>query len=856
MKPTLYLLFILAMYITNIQAQPGSLDMTFNQNDVGFAFGDGFVNDLTQAGYVATVLTQPDGKVLVGGGFTQYNQHNHNQIIRFNSDGSVDNTFSTGVGFNSFGALYDMALQSDGKIVVAGSFTSASGTSRNAICRLNSDGTLDTGFDPGDGFENLVPGPAARVEKIALQDDGKILATGIFSHFDGTQVSNLCRLNSDGSLDATFDAGTGIDNCGLSGWMNAMVPLANGKILIGGFFQCFNGQSQKYLARLNSDGSIDSSFLISDQISNTVQDIEVQTDDKIVVTGEFTYFDGSPVDHVLRLNSDGSLDNTFSATIGVGVIYQASIQTDGKIILGSVRLNSDGSIDPSFDTGIGFWQLAIEDMVIQPNGKIIIVGPDYYDGIWHDDLMRINTDGSLDDTFPGDFYTGTGFNGIVNSVRGLPSGKIMVGGEFTMYNGQIVRHLVRLNSDGSLDPTFSVPDDFAVIVFDMEIQQDGKIVVVASPVGTASSYYFSGPRRIARLNIDGSYDASFIIDSSPPGMDVEIQPDGKIIVVGNFSLVNGVPGYDNVVRLNPDGTLDASFQPETNASSFSSSSSLVEAAVQPDGKILLAGTYYSTQGNPATVYLRRLNSDGSFDNSFDLGSGFNGSVTNIKFHNGKILVSGSFTTINGQARNGICKLNFDGSLYAPFTTNGGFDIGPWDISVQNDGKILAAGSFESYNGVVANGLVRINSDGSIDPTFQVGSGFTGLGWSSVRTTSEQADGKIVVGGKFISFDGIGRNRILRLEGDIATNNEEIPTSVHSNDVKVLIGNTFVNISSSESLQSICLYDNQGRLVVEQDIGSPDNVTVKFDDTALSSGLYIISGQGQTQNFTSKVNILK
>ena len=853
MKPTFYLFFILAMSVTCVHGQPGSLDMTFNQNDVGFAYGDGFVNDLAESGSIASVLSQPDGKVLVGGRFTQYNQHNCNQIIRFNSDGSVDNTFSTGIGFSYLNGLYDMALQPDGKIVVAGSFISAAGTSRKGICRLNSDGSLDTSFDPGVGFEISGSQNAARVEKIALQADGKILTSGIYTHFDGTQVSNLCRLNSDGSLDNTFDTGTGIDNCGPSGWMNAMVPLSNGKILIGGFFQCFNGQPQKYLARLNSDGSIDASFLITDQLSNTVQDIEVQSDDKIVVTGNFMSFDGTPIDHILRLNSDGSLDNTFSATIGgIGVIYQAAIQSDGKIVLGDVRLNSDGSVDASFDTGIGFWPYAVEELVIQSDGKIVVVGPDYYDGIWRGGLMRLNSDGSLNDGFPGGFYEGTGFNGTVNSVRVLPSGKIMVGGEFTKYNGQVARHLVRLNTDGTLDPTFTVPLDFAIQVWDMEIQQDGKIIALAN--NSANSLYFSGARKIARLNVDGSYDASFLIDGTPNGRDVEIQPDGKFIVVGGFSLVNGVPGYVNVARFHSDGTLDTSFQPNTDASNYSQTN-LVKAAVQPDGKILLAGSYVNfSSGN---VYLRRLNSDGSLDQSFDLGSGFDGFVAEIEFHDGKILLGGSFTTIHGQTRNGLCKLNLDGSLYLPFTTSGGFDVGgPWDIIVQSDDKILAAGTFESYNGVTANGLARINSDGSIDPTFQVGSGFTSLGGFPLRTISEQADGKIVVGGEFISYDGTGRNRILRLEGDIATSNEEVPTSEHSNDIKVLIGNTVVNVSSSHSLQSICLYDNQGRLIAQQSIDSRNPMSVEFDDTNLSSGLYIISGQGQSQNFATKVNLLK
>jgi uncharacterized delta-60 repeat protein len=220
---------------TSTFAQPGANDPTFNTIDVGSP-GDGAgFND-----FVLTTVVQPDGKILAGGGFTMYNSvSNSSRIARLNSDGSIDPSFTIGTGFNNY--VYTIALQSDGKIVVGGSFTSFNGTGVNRIARLNTDGSLDLTFFPGTGFNS-------DVATTVVQPDGKIIVGGAFTSFNGAGINRIARLNTDGSLDAAFNPGTGF---------NANVRSINiqsdGKIIAAGEFTSYNGIIRTRIARILRD---------------------------------------------------------------------------------------------------------------------------------------------------------------------------------------------------------------------------------------------------------------------------------------------------------------------------------------------------------------------------------------------------------------------------------------------------------------------------------------------------------------------------------------------------------------------------------------------------------------------------
>jgi uncharacterized delta-60 repeat protein len=346
-----------------------------------------------------------------------------------------DPNFNIGTGFWG-GGVGKILLQPDEKILVTGNFLTFNGASRNRIARLNVNGTLDTFFDVGTGFNNPV-------YTIARQSDGKIIVGGHFTSFNGTSINRLIRLNVDGSLDNSFNIGNGFNS-----WVNSIVIQSNGKIILGGNFQLFNGTTINNIVRLNSDGSLDTSFNIGTGFNSYISSIVSQPDGKIIVGGNFTSYNGTPINRLARLNVDGSLDPSFNISAGFtesnSWLYSIVLQSDGKIVVGGsftafngtsvnriVRLNADGSLDTSFNIGTGF-NSYVNSIVIQPNGKILI-GGDFtsYNGTSVNRIVRLNTNCTLDVTF----FTGSGFDAWVHSIVPQTDGKILVGGNFTTYDG-------------------------------------------------------------------------------------------------------------------------------------------------------------------------------------------------------------------------------------------------------------------------------------------------------------------------------------------------------------------------------------------------------------------------------------
>lgn len=244
-----------------------------------------------------------DGKSYVNGG--AYNGIATNGLVRLNANGTRDTTFS-GLTSNN-GAFFDMEIQSDGKIVCGGSFSNINGITRQAICRLNTDGSLDTSFGGVSGFINTPV--VGEVYDVAIQTDGKILCIGNFSSYSGASRNNVCRLNTNGTLDTTFTSPFSVANAGI---FLRIEQLSDGKILLGGDFQIVSGGTQYQVIKLNSDGTIDNSF---NKISGFAYcpDFEEQSDGKIIVTldGVGNVNDG----RVYRINSDGTTDPTFNELI-------------------------------------------------------------------------------------------------------------------------------------------------------------------------------------------------------------------------------------------------------------------------------------------------------------------------------------------------------------------------------------------------------------------------------------------------------------------------------------------------------------------------------------------------------------
>jgi uncharacterized delta-60 repeat protein len=318
-------------------------------------------------------------------------------------------------------------------------------------------GDLDTSFNPN----SAVPSGAA-IQKMAVQSDGKVLV----SYFFNNQVS-LLRLNQDGSLDNSFNATGVIPN---PGRLNAITIQPDGKILIS--TNTSGGPIDPKLTRLHSNGSVDNSFMIS-AANDDILDIAVQTDGKILVSGNFTSYQGDFARvRITRLNADGSLDNSFSA--------------------GPIPFNGT---------------FGISRVAVQTDGKIIVSG-DFFriNGIDRVRIARLNANGSVDTAFNPGLGIEGGTNRIIQSIKFQPDGKIIIGGDFTNYNGTLRRGVARINTNGTLDTSFNagLPAN-AFQISSVVIQYNGKIVI-----GSDNAF-------ISRRNTDGTN------------------------VSGSFSTINGTP---------------------------------------------------------------------------------------------------------------------------------------------------------------------------------------------------------------------------------------------------------------------------------------------------------------------------
>jgi uncharacterized delta-60 repeat protein len=350
-----------------------------------------------------SIVEQADGKIVFGGYFTSYAGTAANRIIRLNSDFSIDDTFVYGTGFNA--EVTSVAIQSDGKILAGGNFTQYNGVSRNRIVRLNTDGSLDTSFNIGTGFN-------ATVWSIIVQPDNKILVGGGFISYSGQARAGQVRLNSNGSIDSTFQ------NAFTNNTIYQIRLQSDGKVLLGGLFSSVSGVSCGAIARLTSTGTIDPTFQLSGFTTggfNGVYGMEIDENDKIVCVGTFNTYSGASVGaNIARLNTNGTYDNTFNVGVGMtGSTFGVDITpTNGKYFVSGVfdnynsssvgsimRVNSDGTLDTTFNagTGIGYdsnW-FSMPSLVLSDGNYIVSGSFSDYDGTPTTNIIVIDPMGKL-----------------------------------------------------------------------------------------------------------------------------------------------------------------------------------------------------------------------------------------------------------------------------------------------------------------------------------------------------------------------------------------------------------------------------------------------------------------------------
>lgn len=653
-------------------------------------------------GTVSGLGLQPDGKILVGGTFTLIGGGGsgstaRSNIARLNADGTVDASFDPGAN----GLVSSLLTQPDGRILVGGGFTTLGGggtgtTTRNRIGRIESSGALDLSFDPG---------ATSFVNAMAVEPDGQILVAGAFTGLGGgsgtTTRNRIGRLNSDGTVDSSFDPGA-------NQVVYALALQPDGKAIVGGLFTGLGGgtgaTAKTRLGRINADGSLDAGFTTTLDSPTAVQAIALQADGRIVIGGAFnkptavsthTYF--------LRLLSDGALDDAFAPAV-VTQVQRILVQRDGGILTGGfsnvfARWYPSGALDAIFDPGANDRVFAV---AAQPDDKIIVggdftmIGGGGTGGTARSKLARLNADGSVDTTFD------PGANGAVYALAMQPDGKILVGGQYTSIGGggtgnEARARLARLNPDGTIDAGFATI--VSGLVSAIAVYPDGRILVNTGATLDGVTRY-----KITRLFGDGTLDPSFNqgVNTRPESIyTLAVDSLGRVLVGGYFTQLNGASGLvtrNYLARLNDDGTLDESFNPGAN-------SSILAFAVQPDDRILVGGGFTTMggggTGSTSRLRIARLLDDGSVDPDFNPGAASGGLRSVHLQQDGGAVLSGNFVWLGGgtanTARSGIGRVDTLGGLDTGFDPGSTFP-GVRGVARQADGKLVVVGEFTTLGG--------------------------------------------------------------------------------------------------------------------------------------------------------------
>lgn len=672
--------------------------------DTSFKSGTGTAGPTGSA--VHKVLRQPDGKLIIGGAFATFNGSSRSRIARLHEDGSLDTSFDPGAGFNNNAVVYALCLLPSGKILVGGSFYEYAGQAAQRLICLNSDGSPDTGFTASI--------PSGMVMDIKLRGDGKLLVAGSFTRYNGTVVGHIVCIDSTGSLDNTVQASLG----GANAIVNALAIQPDGKILVGGNFTTFNGLSRNRLLRLHADGTLDLSFSSTNNFNNKVNGITVLSDGHIAIGGDFSYVlpSAESVNRFIILDANGIRDPSFLLSKGFSsaVWHINEWPGDRLLVSGSFTeyqhywrrsiafLNRDGSIAESFETGGNGANFTVRTVTGGANNSLYFGGGfSYYNNQFKGGFVKTTENGEIDSLM----HTGTGFSGgDVYKIKELSDGSVLVAGNFNQYNGFSQPGLIRLNADGSVDSTFASHCNIGPgAVFDFALQADGKIILC----GAFSMVNGITRQKIARLHSDGTLDPSF----TPPAPLINsirrilLLDDGKMFVAGGFSNWDGT-GIDNLARLTHDGSIDATFNSGTGGNAIN------DMIIQPDGRIVVAGDFTQVNGTPVNR-IARLEANGTLDTTFSIGTGVDWVINTMQYQrDGKILIGGGFTAVGGLPYSKLSRLKSNGNVDSSFEIGSGFGVGfnaneVYAIHVIDSSRILVTGRFGSYNGVKKNAIVKL-----------------------------------------------------------------------------------------------------------------------------------------------------
>ncbi|MDQ7960906.1 T9SS type A sorting domain-containing protein [Flavobacterium lindanitolerans] len=889
MKNILILLFLLPSFL---YSQDGTIDLDFNNPvHLNNPIYNGFSSSSSSGGAkIYTTKILHNGKIAVYGDFDLYQGIPTNKLAILNPNGSLDTSFNVGLGPDYVNQYYGSSSmiceQPDGKLIVVGSFTTFNGVSKKNIVRLNLDGTIDTSFNVGTSSNGYIT-------CVKLQNDGKILCGGEFTEFNGQAYASLVRLNTNGTIDNSFNIGLGFKNIINSFTEDGIIKTIDiqndNKIIVGGKFLKFNNSVKINLVRLNSNGTIDNSFNIgigggnnttngtnNGQIYRVIYDNSLN---KIYITGIINNFNGSPSYNLLRLNIDGTIDTTFNFTSVIGYnglnsngyIYDMNLQSNGKILLGGeginlnnctgsycsriVQINQDGTLDTTFDCKlVGAYTTvysidSINDSIIV-SGQFTSVN---FEPIYKGSIVKVLQNGLTDLSFNPNLGTDPYTPSFASSIS-LNDGNIIANPTYSInyvypngntngiYNERITAGLIKINSDGSIHQ-----NDYANFLtsnlYSYYLTKDNASNLISSNPfttkigenGLINNSFASTSSIIAPFNVN-----IFVYDHA-------VQNDGKIIIGGNFRYSS--PGNNSyrqrLMRVNSNGTLDTSFNigKGINGASIAGTEgySVNTIALVPNNKIVLGGVFTNYNDNIISNIVR-LDSNGTFDPTFNSGTAFNSNVYKIIYQQdiGKLIVVGKFTSYNSSNSNYIVRLNNDGTIDPTFTSP--FAIGSTDSRVMNmviqpDNKYIISGKIDGVEF-----LKRLNSNGTIDTSF-ANSTYTAVqntfgDYDLIRNISLLPNNKILISGSFDHINSTRRDGIAVLNNSpFLSTNTFNKNSLHN--IYIYPNPATNEFEFNSPIEEVSIYSLEGRFIKK----FKDYETI-FNINELKEGVYILKIKNQ------------
>jgi uncharacterized delta-60 repeat protein len=761
---------------------------------------------------LAAIAVQPEGHILCGG--SSPSSPTVPCLVRLNEDGTLDATYtsnlpsfenSTGVG----PMVTALLLQADGSIVVGGRFNRVGGRDIRGLVRLKPDGGVDETWFIGSGFDGVI-------QQLALQGDGRLLASGSFNTVHGVARPSIVRLDSNGALDPTFT----VDIRDVS----ALLLQGDGHILAGGGFYGVNGQIRPGLVRLqgNSEGAAGIvSFVAAPADVPEASKVQLQVRrtagkrGRIVVpyavsggtatagrdiapsvgVVEFADGDNLPKTITLQMPGDGQAEGDKTLELSLGTPIGGAVLGEPCTVGWTIQ-----DIDCAIEFAIADYRVRESEPWVKLKavrrgnlrgqaavGYVTRAGsarPDlnyffqagvlrFSDGQSETELaVQLKQDnwGGLDSEFWVDLMT--------------PSRGCQIG---TNGNARILiaddrrPGTVRVFFSTNLPPWAITPrfdQNLFAEVNDLALDGNRRVLALFRGIRYPMGSQQAGPSSVARFTLEGEFDYSFSPGGGPGDSTL---PDDDVTALAcrpDWSVLVGTP--TRLVRVMPNG--------QAEAGAFGGVAGCVQAlSVFPDGSFLVAGALRLDQ--PDTwCHLVRRKADGTPDTSFHpVIAGVDNNPTNALIRavaideQGRILVGGAFSSLQGETRWGLARLTpggeidrgFDVRILGP-TPGGGYGRGTVQrILVQPDGAILIAGRINRVNDSVRPYLARLLPDGSVDDSFVP---VLPYGWmqagllGGIEDLALQRDGKIVVVGTHVIDDPSGwrpqtEGRIARLNSD-------------------------------------------------------------------------------------------